>query len=493
MSLPREAKSPSPQTTLVILLGASTWPLSPEFQSSEAFAKAALRLKAYLLNPQLFGLPEENLLDLFDSEKSADELDEQIGQYLEQRLATMKEAGNEARDLMVYFIGHGGFVGHDADYYLATRRTRMSNPRVSGIHILALADTLIEKARYLRRIIILDCCFAAAAFSAFQSGPDEVAVQKTITAFLVNSKSVGFPARGTSLLCSSNQKSPSLLLPDNSSTLFTKAFLDALEQGAPSRPSHLSLRDVKDLAADQLYEIQNAPKPVVLSPDQSEGDIADIPFFPNPKSGQMDEAEEETHVLHFQDEPVSRLSRAQRQPEPFSPFPNQKRKRTGLIIALIILVLMLASGSIFTAAYFSKKGQVSLATPTLTPPTPSIDAATPSPSPAQLYDAVTSRPPFYSSNLIQQDTIANWDEFTSTDGLASCRFANGTYEATVQQIGLVVPCLEQSFSLTDFAFQAHMTILSGANGDGGGLVFRDTSNTIVYRFRVGLDGSYDVT
>lgn len=33
---------------------------------------------------------------------------------------------------------------------------------------------------------------------------------------------------------------------------------------------------------DLLSGIRNAPRPVMLSPDQSEGDVADIPFFPNP-------------------------------------------------------------------------------------------------------------------------------------------------------------------------------------------------------------------
>src|SRR5437762_11726976 len=107
-------QAPSPQTTLLILLGASAWPFSPEFQSSEAFANAARRLTAYFLNPQPFGLPPENLLDLFDSEKSADELDVAIGQFLEQRLTAMKAAGNAGRDLLLYFIGHGDFVGRDS-------------------------------------------------------------------------------------------------------------------------------------------------------------------------------------------------------------------------------------------------------------------------------------------------------------------------------------------------------------------------------------------
>src|SRR6266702_4391240 len=277
---------PSPQTTLLILLGASEWPFSPEFQSSGAFANAARRVKAYFLNLRPFGLPAENLLDLFDADQSADELDVAIGQFLQQRMAVMKAMGNPARDLLLYFIGHGGFVGRDADFYLAIRRTRMESPRASGIDMMSLADTLTERARHLRRIIILDCCFAAAAFSAFQAGPAQVAIEKVVDAFEVGQRRGGFPAKGTTLLCSSSQKSPSLLLPDGSSTMFTKAFLDALSEGLLPQREHLSLREVKDIAANFLTEIRNAPRPVVLSPDQSEGDVADIPFFPNPRAEQ---------------------------------------------------------------------------------------------------------------------------------------------------------------------------------------------------------------
>src|SRR5438270_11506721 len=183
-----EVQAPSPQTTLLIVLGASAWPFMPEFQRSEAFANAARRLKAYFLNPRPFGLPTENLLDLFDADKSADELDIEIGQFLERRLAAMKATRNPARDLLLYFIGHGGFVGRDSDFYLAIRRTRMDNPRASGLQMVSLAYTLTERARYLRRIIILDCCFAAAAFSAFQSGPAQVALEKTVDAFEVRQK-----------------------------------------------------------------------------------------------------------------------------------------------------------------------------------------------------------------------------------------------------------------------------------------------------------------
>ena len=122
-----------------------------------------------------------------------------------------------------------------------------------------------------------------------------MALQKTSEAFHVGRKAIGYPTKGTTLLCSSNQKSPSLILPDGSSTMFSKAFLNALVQGTPSQQDRLTLRDVKDLATDFLSEIRNAPKPVVHSPDQSEGDVADIPFFPNPRieEERMRRAEEE--------------------------------------------------------------------------------------------------------------------------------------------------------------------------------------------------------
>jgi hypothetical protein len=282
-----EEKDPTPQTTLLILLGASEWPSSPHFQSSEAsvskaFANAAQGVRDYFCNPQPFGLPTENLLDLFDSGKGASELDQQIEQFLKQRLADMTARGSAGRDLLLYFIGHGGFAGDDHDYYLAIRSTG-GNLLASGLGVKALAYTVKEEARHLRRIIILDCCFAAAAFHSFQGASDQVAIEKTIDAFRGGRKAEGLPKKGTTLFCSSNQKSPSQILANYSSTMFTKAFLDVLTQGTYSQQERLTLREVKDAARDLLFEMQDAPKPVLDSPDQSEGDIADIPFFPNPK------------------------------------------------------------------------------------------------------------------------------------------------------------------------------------------------------------------
>lgn len=279
------AKAPSPQTTLVILLGASEWPQYHDFQSSKAFANAVKGIRDDFLNQQTFGLPDVNLLDLFDSEKSADDQDKEISQFLNRHVRDMKEAGNPARDVLLYFVGHGGIVGHNSDFYLAIRRMRKENPSISGLQMMALAKTLKEEARFLRRIVILDCCFAAAAYSSFQGCPDELAIEKTKAAFQVGNIAAGSPTptKGTTLLCSSGKKSQAMLLSDGSSTMFTKAFLDALAQGKTSSNARLTMDEVKNATADLLTEIPDAPLPVLLSPDQSEGDVAKVPFFPTPR------------------------------------------------------------------------------------------------------------------------------------------------------------------------------------------------------------------
>jgi eukaryotic-like serine/threonine-protein kinase len=276
--------APSPHTTLAILLGASAWLDSPDFHGSEAFANVARDFRAYLLNSQHFGLPEENFLDLFDTEQGPDKIDRAIRLFLDQRTLGMQQAGKAPRDLLFYFVGHGGFAGRHSEYYLAVRCTSSEYPLASGIRIESLATTLTDRARHLRRFIILDCCYAAAAFTEFQAeGPAKAAVRQAVDAFTDRARRIG---KGTSLLCSSGKKVTSLLTPDRTSTMFSKALLQVLTTtGNPHRPdrAYLSLHDVADLVEEALDQLlaEKAPRPELHSPDQVDGDVADVPFFPN--------------------------------------------------------------------------------------------------------------------------------------------------------------------------------------------------------------------
>src|SRR5579885_1041654 len=132
----------APHTTLFILLGASTWPRWADLGDSKAFANSAERVKMYFLNPQKFRLPPENLLNLFDSNASADAIDEKISHFLTTRMAEMAALNQAATDLVVYYIGHAGLIEGSSDYYLAIRCTRKSHPGASALRIDTLARTL---------------------------------------------------------------------------------------------------------------------------------------------------------------------------------------------------------------------------------------------------------------------------------------------------------------------------------------------------------------
>jgi hypothetical protein len=271
----------SPQSTLAVLLGASEWPEAPIFQSSEAFANSSASFKAYLVDD--LGLSTENILDLFNDDKSQDEILREISTFLDGRIKHLEQAGLPAKDLLIYFTGHGGFEGVSSDYFLAVRHTWGKNLAASAIEVGALAHTIKNSARFLRHIILLDACFAAAASSAFMSTVDQVVVQRTKAAFQEPLVSDGFPERGTSLLCSSSLHVPSQIAPGEKYTMFSEALLHVLKSGSKSAKDYMSLSEIKSLVVNYLKEVykDKAPNPELHSPDQSTGDVAQVHLFPN--------------------------------------------------------------------------------------------------------------------------------------------------------------------------------------------------------------------
>jgi formylglycine-generating enzyme required for sulfatase activity len=258
------------ETTLAILLGGSAWPKSPQLAASTAFACSAQDFKQYLTDDRGFHLPATNILDLFDSPKTSPEIVEEVQNYLKQRIQNRPAP----RDVFIYYTGHGGFI-NGRDYFLAVRSTIEGLEGTSSIRVCDLASALRNSARDLRRFLILDCCFAAAAFKEFQSTPGGAARLQTLEAF---------PRRGTTLLCSSSSRSVSIAPAGERNTMFSGALLDVLRNGDAAIDSPLSLEDVglkvSDLIRDRYDD--RAVRPEIHSPDQREEDIARMPLFPNP-------------------------------------------------------------------------------------------------------------------------------------------------------------------------------------------------------------------
>ena len=139
-----------------------------------------------------------------------------------------------------------------------------------------MAYTLKKFATHLRKYLILDCCFAAEAYQSFQSAPGEVMVQQTLQNF-------DYAVKGTALLCASNRYEPAIALPGEKYTMFSTALLQILTEGVGEVTTAFTFHRLGNLLEWRIRERfgDEGVRPEVHSPDQCQGDIAQIPFFPN--------------------------------------------------------------------------------------------------------------------------------------------------------------------------------------------------------------------
>ncbi len=195
---------------------------------------------------------------------------------------------------------------------------------------------------------------------------------------------------------------------------------------------------------------------------------------------------------------------------PSPPTPKPGGNRTGLIIGLIALVLLLIVGGVLALAHFGSQGNNARVTPTVPPAqatgtaqaqasaaavaavtataqaqasaTAIVNAANPNPyTPGQgklaLIDPLNDNSKGYS-----------WDTSNQTDG--TCAFSGVSYHASTPKTNFFFICAAQSTDYTNFAVEVQMKIV---RGDCGGLIFRaDTNTGKMYFLEVCQDGAYNL-
>jgi WD40 repeat protein len=263
----RHLSSSSPETTIVIMLGASEWAGSPdEFPKSEAFKNAAEKMQRYFLKG--FGIPQGNILWRFDTSLDASGINRDISTFLDERASL-------AQTVIVYYTGHAKPT-EDFGIYLAIRDTQHYNPEGTSLRIKTLSDTIWKRGRALARYYLLDCCFSAKAITYLQ-GVSEVD-------FLQSDLSEEMQRGGYAALFSSDKMEPSVILPDDSNTFFSEALWQVLSQEHEQLLSLSDLRSLTNTQLDILYKgyLVTHPNEVHRPPfvQLHPGSIADIPFFP---------------------------------------------------------------------------------------------------------------------------------------------------------------------------------------------------------------------
>jgi len=334
---------PSPETTLVIVLGASRWPYNEDFHASDAFKHAASKLKSYFVDT--FGLPQENLLWLFDTSLNALDIDKEICKHLD-------TFADQARDVLVYYTGHGGLTDDRRGLYLAIRETQEHDPENSSLRLKSLAKTLKAKARHLRHFYILDCCFAASGQGVLQG----TSVSNELFKKTLEDEEISL--QGYAGLFSSGKDEVSVILPTHENTYFTEALLGVLLDGVSHPKRFLSFKDVYMLFEDRLLHLyrqyrsqyprtQKPPKPQLYA-----GDVASIPFFPNlqAQEGQRSSLER-AHTLRRLEEETRPLQPSL-SPAPTSVHSRRQPNVLKVLITLFCLFVLLGGG---TALFFVQR------------------------------------------------------------------------------------------------------------------------------------------
>jgi hypothetical protein len=273
----------TPKRVLLVLLGAAEFPRRPDL-SSPIFAKSHAALRDWLLDkshgPMVVA---EDCLCLFDSALSWPDQEAELADWLMERTATEPTP----TDLIVHYVGHGGFRDESRDYYLAIRATRAENAFYSSIMVDSLWRTLRSSARRLRRFLIIDACFAAAAARALMAPLEEVVKVKVRdlqeAEVAQAAREAALPDRGTAVLCSSSAQDPASMAGADGVTQFTGGLMQALGAGMVATEGPLSLAQLHALVKASLSARygETAVTPELHAPDQRFGLPQDVPIFPN--------------------------------------------------------------------------------------------------------------------------------------------------------------------------------------------------------------------
>jgi len=310
--------SPTPQTTLVILLGASEFPNS-DYKSFREFSASARAIEDYFL--RVFALPRDNWFSCFDSADKPDTILGDISDFLRVRVR------QGARDVLVYYVGHGDGAQDDNNFYLTIKNTHAGMLRSSSICVSELATAIKNHARFLRRIYIFDCCFAGKATTPLTSaqGGNELlrndenstpasddhdnlqrlptyssvilSIQETPQNELLSiqgrlqaaeqsqdqdqDQNERQQAGGVLLFCSSGRRWQSYVGEEY--TRFTEAMLHVLRTGYQHTSHRFTFHDVRRYVIDYLNRnYSGTPIPEIHDVVQTEELISNIPFFRNP-------------------------------------------------------------------------------------------------------------------------------------------------------------------------------------------------------------------
>jgi hypothetical protein len=275
-----------PSRMLAVILGASVFPESPKLAESRAFYISHADVKDYFSQEGGLAIPKPNIFSLFDDSRSPPDQLTDIAKFLSRRLGALRNEGSPAQDLLFYYVGHGLFT-RGAQEVLSRSSFHERNQRERNQHQGERSGLGDHGPR---------------RFPATLSDSGLLLFRKCLSGIPILVRLTLYGRRfSTSCLngaprCSVPQMLAKLPWPEGREhTMFSGALIKALRQGHQACGPRLSFSELGALVEETLRNEypQNWVRPEVFSPNRRAGDIANIPFFPNPAYVGQRQAEEQ--------------------------------------------------------------------------------------------------------------------------------------------------------------------------------------------------------
>ncbi len=248
------------------------------------------------------------------------------------------------------------------------------------------------------------------------------------------------------------------------------------------RSSQLSEQDLWNLTAGREIDLpaRSAPRPALHPPNQSQGNLADIPFFPHPAVNKVRVGTEKRAALDEEMSPSSRRQRPAWSPQTHSVISHPKH-----LISTIVILLLVFEICVF---FIAPTSNVMFRMTAITKANPTAIAATATAS------VITANPNPYSSGgrLILYDPLKNNNNDLKWQEDGNCTFKNDGYHVNQRLAGWFTLCATRSAGFNNFAFEVVMKILTG---DGGGVLFHaDTTygKYSAYTLFILVNGQYSL-
>lgn len=163
--------------------------------------------------------------------------------------------------------------------------------------------------------------------------------------------------------------------------------------------------------------------------------------------------------------------------------PRIRKNDPALTVILVVLAFFTISGGVGLALLIVGQNQRGT-TPQITPTSKAVHPS--GLSPQQLYARITSSPPAIIDSLTHAD-MQLWVSSKTRD-LSGCIFNKQGLVIQSSNKDVFQGCMATTLDLSDFAFQAKMTILKG---NEGGMTFRFGANTMSF-FTIDRGGNFSL-